>query len=101
MPKMFVLFNLKDGVDSDAYEEWARTRDAVIVRKLPSIDSFAVVRIDGSMQGESPFQYVEQIEINDMGRFHADIATQEMAHIAAEFQEWADAPLFIHGDEVA
>lgn len=98
---MVVLFNLREGVDAAAYEEWARTRDAVTVRSLPSIEGFRVVRIAGALRGDAPYEYVELIEINDMERFGEDIAGDEMTRVAEEFQQWADNPLFIHGEEVA
>lgn len=100
MTRMIVLFNLKPGVDPGAYEVWARDRDAVSVRALHSIDSFTVTRIDGAMGRESPFQYVELIEINDMSQFETDVATDNMTAVAAEFQEWADDPVFIYGEEI-
>ena len=38
MPTIIGLFDLKDGVDPEAYERWARTRYALVVRGMPSID---------------------------------------------------------------
>ena len=34
MTTIVVLFNLKDGVDQDEYEQWARTVDIPSVRRL-------------------------------------------------------------------
>jgi len=98
--RLVVLFNLRKDVDPDEYERWAREQDAVTVRALPSIDEFRVVRIDGAIGGEAPYQYVELVQINDMDRFAEDVATEEMTRIAGEFQRWADGPTFIHGREI-
>lgn len=100
MPRFFVLFNLQAGRDPDEYERWAEERDAAAVRALPSIDAFNVFRIDGALDGEARYRYVEVIDVNDMEQFQADVATEEMQKVAAEFGEWADSPHFIHGQEI-
>lgn len=101
MTRMVVLFNLREGVNVEDYERWAREQDAVAVRGLPSIDDFRIIRIAGAMSGESPYQYVELVQINDMDQFAQDVAGEEMTRIAGEFQRWAENPTFIHGQEIA
>lgn len=100
MPRFFVLFDLHDGRDPAEYERWAAERDAATVRKLPSVDSFEVYRIDGALGGDPPYRYVEVIEVNDMAQFDSDIAGTEMQEVAAEFQRWADGPTFVFGERI-
>ena len=101
--RIVVLFNLRPGVDVAEYEAWAAVRDAPTVRALPSIAGFDVAAMTGLLMGEGrpPFQYVEIIDVADMDQFGRDVATEAMGRIAAEFQAFADGPLFITTRQVA
>jgi hypothetical protein len=101
MAHVIVLFNLKSGTDRAAYEAWARDSDIPTVNALPSVDSFRVLRATGTLAGgTSPFEYVEIIDVNDMARLGEDVARDPMTRIAAEFQAFADNPVFILTEEV-
>lgn len=101
MAHVMVLFNLKPGVDQAAYEEWARTRDLPTVNGLSSVDSFRVFTASGLLGGgDSPYAYVEIIDVNSMDGLMQDIGSEAMQQIAAEFGEFSDNPLFIVTDEL-
>lgn len=94
--RIVVLFNLKPGVDPAAYEEWARTTDIPGVRALESCTDFQVYRTTGLLGGGSaPYQYVETIDITGMDAFMADVVSDAVQKVAAEFQKFADEPQFI------
>jgi hypothetical protein len=97
MATIIVLFNLKPGADRQVYENWAKTTDLPVVRKLPSIASFEVYRSQGLLgsDSEAPYQYVEILEVTDMKVFVADVGTDVMAKVAGEFREFADSPTFM------
>lgn len=97
MKNIVVLFNLKPGVDSDAYEQWAKSTDLPIVNALESIDKFEVFKTSGLLGSDepAPYQYVELLAINDFDKFGENVSTDTMKNVAAEFQEFADAPLFV------
>lgn len=101
--RIVVLFNLKPGVDPAAYEAWARDRDIPTVRGLPSIAGFEVSAATGLLMGEGapPYAYVEVIDVADMDRFGQDVATEAMQKISAEFQSFADNPVFVMTRDVA
>ena len=92
-----MLFNLQQGVDDATYEQWARTTDLPIVNNLQSIERFEVFKTSGLLGSDAaaPYQYVELLEINDFDKFGEDVSTDTMKNVAAEFQAFADAPLFI------
>lgn len=101
MAHVIVLFNLKPDADRGAYETWARSRDLPTVNGLPSVNSFRVFAATGLLGGgDSPFSYVEVIDVADMDGLFADISTEAMQTIAAEFGQFADDPKFIVVDEV-
>jgi hypothetical protein len=96
MPQIIVLFNLREEADRDAYEAWARSTDLPIVRRLESVDAFDALRAQSLLGGGTPpYQYVEVIRVNDMERFGAEVATETMRKVAAEFRQFADNPQFI------
>jgi REDY-like protein HapK len=97
MPTLVVLFNLKSGVAVCDYEAWAQSTDLPIVRNLASIDSFSVFRNVALLGDVSspPFAYTEIIQVSDMDQFGRDTATVAMQKIAAEFQTFADSPVFM------
>ena len=95
--RVFVVFNLKPGIDPAEYEAWAKSSDIPIVRSLGSISSFDVYRSTGLLGSDAqpPYAYIEVIDVGDDAAFGADISTHEMQVIAAQFQTFADNPLFM------
>ena len=104
MNTLIVLFNLKDNASIEAYEKWASTTDVPTVKGLKSVDEFKVYRclsILGNDADKPPYQYVEVIAVNDIDGLFRDISTETMQKVAAEFQEFADNPIFISGQQFA
>lgn len=97
MNTVIVLFNLKPGASHDDYERWARERDLPTVNALASVDSFEVLRSSGLLIGEGkpPYDYVEIIRIPDMEAFGSELSAPAAQAGAAQFQQFADNPLFI------
>ena len=95
--RIIVLFNLKDGVDQAAYETWARTTDIPGVRGLKSVDDFQVYRATGLFGSDAkpPYAYFEVIDIGSVDAFVADAGSEAVQKVAAEFQQFADNPLFV------
>ncbi len=100
--RIIVLFNLKEGVDAAAYEEWARTTDIPGVRSLVSVKDFRVYRTTGLFGSDTPppYAYIEVIDITGTDEFVADVSTDHVQKVAAEFQRFADNPLFITTEEI-
>ncbi len=101
MAKIVVLFNLKDGVDATAYENWAKSTDLPTVNALSSVASFEVFKTTGVLGGDAaPYEYIEIIDIADMENFGQQVATETMQKVAAEFQAFADNPIFITTEQL-
>ena len=97
MQTLIVLFRLKPGTDVGAYEAWARSTDLPIVRQLPSVAAFEVLRTSGLVGSDAaaPYDYVEIIRIRDLAGFGGDVATDTMRRVAGEFRQFADNPVFM------
>jgi hypothetical protein len=102
MATLVVLFNLRAGVSVETYENWARATDLPTVNSLQSVDQFRVLRTKGLL-GQSvpaPYQYVELIEINSLDGLFTDIGSPLMQSVAAQFQQFADNPIFISSESI-
>jgi len=90
--RLIALFSLKPGVDVAAYEDWARTVDLPTVNGLPSIAKFEVFRATALLGSDEkpPYDYIEIIDVRDMGQFGTDVATPVMTKVAGEFQGMAN-----------
>lgn len=96
MNTLIVLFNLKDASRRADYERWARDVDLPTAGALPSIDRFEVLKASGLLTGgPSPYEYIEVLRVNDMAQLGADIGTPTMQSVSAQFQAFAEQPLFI------
>lgn len=96
MAKIVVLFNLKAGASVADYEKFARETDLPIVNRLPSINRFEVLRATGLLGGgAAPYQYLEILDVKDLGQLGQDVSTEQMRQVAATFRSFADNPQFI------
>ena len=72
------------------------------VRRLPSVAGFRVHAMTGLLMGAGtpPYQYIEVLDVADMTQLGPDISTPEMQAISAQFQTFADNPVFLTTREV-
>lgn len=100
--RVVVLFNLREGVDPDAYEAWASATDLPSVRRLPSVAGFRVHALTGLLFGEGavPYQYVQVLDVADIEGLGQDVSAPAAQAVAAAFQTFADKPMFLTTREV-
>lgn len=100
--RILALFNLKSGVSVEDYETWAKTVDLPTVNGLGSIEKFEVFKSTGLLGSEDkpPYAYYETIDVADMDRFGAEVATEAMQKIAGEFQAMTEDLVFIMSDRL-
>ena len=97
MQTVLVLFSLKPGVDRAEYEAWARASDLPVVNGLASVEKFEVLKASGLLIGEGtpPYEYAELIRVPDLDAFFKDLGDPAAQAGAAQFQQYADKPVFI------
>jgi hypothetical protein len=90
--RIVALFNLKPGVEVDDYEAWARAVDLPTVNNLPSVERFEVFKATGVLGADSPapYDYVEILDIRDMGQFGEDVGAPVMQAVAKDFSGMAE-----------
>ena len=84
--KCFVTFRLKPGVTREQYEEWFRTENVPAVRAMRSISSYRVWRAVGAMEGEPPYDFIEEMEFADRAEFDQEVG--ELPEMAAMLEGW-------------
>ena len=100
--RVFFLNRLRDGVDPKEYEDWIRRVDYPVARAQRAIVSYTVTRIDGTLsgEGESPYDYLEVIEITDLEAYRALGALSEFQQLLQEWSQYVAEAVMIHGDVI-
>ena len=102
--RAFFLNRLRPDVDPAAYEQFVRDVDYPFARKLPSIVSYVVTRIDGMLEGdaEPPYHYLEVVEITDLDEYRAalDPHDPDVAAFHAQWSSFVDESVVLHGETI-
>ena len=100
--RVFFLNKLRDGVDPQEYESWIRQVDYPIARAQGAITAYTVTRIEGTLggEGESPYDYLEVIEITDLESYRALGSLPEFEQLLQEWSHYVAEAVMIHGDVV-
>lgn len=86
--RIVTTWNLRDGADAAAFEEWLLTEALPGIRALPSVDELQVYRTTGLLgtDGAAPFRYVEVLDVFDTEGFGRDITSEGVAAINARLR---------------
>lgn len=100
--RVFFLNRLHDGVDPADYEDWIRRVDYPVARAQDAIRSYTVTRITGTLsgQGESPYHYLEVVEITDLDAYRALGSLAAFEKLLGEWSQYVADAVMIHGDVV-
>lgn len=94
MPTVFWFSKLKPDVQPEDYESWARTVDYVQAKKIPSILSYRIYRLNGKYTDEQAlsYDYLEIVEVKSIEEYRADIGQHPAAQvIIAEIGNYIDS----------
>jgi len=103
MAQLILLYNLKDGMSRDDFENWVTEIDYPAMRGLVRIKSFTTYRAEKLLMGDgSPsVQYVEVFDIPDLDGFITeDMPGETVQSVMGAFMGFAEAPQFIICDAV-
>ncbi len=100
--RVFFLNRLDEGADPEEYEAWIRRVDYPIARAQGAITSYTVTRIDGTLsgEGESPYDYLEVIEISNLEAYRALGDLPEFKQLLQEWSQYVAEAVMIHGDVI-
>jgi len=100
--RVFFLNRLREGVDADEYESWIRRVDYPVARAQGAITSYTVTRIEGTLDGsgESPYDYLEVIEITDLESYRALGSLPEFEQLLEDWSQYVAEAVMIHGEVI-
>jgi hypothetical protein len=100
--RVFFLNRLREGADPAEYEAWIRRVDYPIARAQGAITEYTVTRIDGTLtgEGESPYDYLEVIEITDLDAYRALGDLPEFQQLLQEWSGYVADAVMIRGEVV-
>ena len=84
--KCFVTFRLKPGLTAEQYEEWFRQDNVPAVRRMASISSYRVWRAVDAMDGEPPYDFIEEMEFAERAAFDGEV--ESVPEMAAMLEGW-------------
>lgn len=84
--KCFVTFRLKPGVTHEQYEDWFRRDNVPAVRTMTSISSYRVWRAVDAMEGEPPYDIIEEMEFAERSAFDGEV--ESLPEMAAMLEAW-------------
>jgi hypothetical protein len=99
---LIVLFNLKEGIMEADYERFANDIDSPLIRRLPSNQSFKILKASGLLGSStpSPFRYIEVMEVTSFGALAIDIKNSEVQQMLQQFSTFADNPQLISSRQI-
>jgi hypothetical protein len=100
--RIFFLNRLHEHADPEEYEAWIRRVDYPIARAQDAIRSYTVTRLEGTLSGtgESPYDYLEVIEISDLEAYRALGKRPEFEQLLREWSEYVAEAVMVHGKVV-
>lgn len=102
--RVFFLTRLREGVDVDEYERFLREVDYPETQRLLPVSYYRATRIEGRAisEGESPYQYIEVLDVDDFEAYQAAFSQPEVGELAAKVFSYVDQKqaLDLRGDVI-
>jgi hypothetical protein len=88
--RVFFLNRLREGVDPAEYERFVREVDYPFARRLPTIQSYVVTRLEGLFEGgEAPYDYLEVVEITELEAYRRSLDPSGSPEVRQFFDQWS------------
>jgi uncharacterized protein (TIGR02118 family) len=102
--RVFFLNKLRDGVDPAAYERFVREVDYPLARRVPTIKSYVVTRLDGLWEGgDAPYNYLEVVEITELEAYRESLDSDASPEVKEFFEQWSSfvgESLVVYGEVI-
>jgi quinol monooxygenase YgiN len=102
MQKVFVMYKLKPGVKIEDYRKWSVSLDQKVTPFQPGCHRFEVYEIKGAEQGESPYQIVEDIDVESWEAWQKVVQSAGMKEVVTTWNDYGDASTLkvIYGNKI-
>jgi len=101
MVHIFMMYNVMPG-KMEAYRKHSRTIDQPTLKKQPGIRNFTVYEIKGAQSGTSPYQIVEDIEVDSWEAFLKVAASDAGKKLGEMWKMYCDeaSQITVFGDPI-
>ena len=101
MVHIFMMYNVQRG-KMEAYRKHSRKTDQPTLKKQPGIIDFHVYEIKGAQSGKSPYQVVEDIEVESWEAFQKVAASAVGKKLGTQWKEYCDesSAVTVYGDPI-
>ena len=102
MQKVFVMYKLKPGVTIDTYRKWSISLDQKVTPFQSGGHRFEVYEIEGAEKGESPYQIVEDIDVESWEAWQKTLKSEGMKEVIESWGNYGDDStlVMIYGSKV-
>jgi len=90
MKKVFAMYKLKPGVSLEEYWKWSVDLDQKTTPFQPGVYRFEVYAIEGAEKGESPYQIVEDIEVESFEQWQKVVSSEAMKKVVETWSNYGD-----------
>jgi REDY-like protein HapK len=94
------LNRLKKDVDHRDYERWVEEFDYPETKKMKSVDSYRVNRVEKLIRGSRVYDYVELIEINDESMYEKELRGPVGKGIISQWERFVESSDAFYCDSV-
>lgn len=85
MAKLFILYNLKDEVTEEDFENWVNSYKGPFIAGLPAVKGYTLTKVLGAVQMaggppgpvESPYQYAAVVNVESLEAYGKDTESKE------------------------
>jgi hypothetical protein len=103
MKQIIIMYNLKDDVSPQKFEDWVRTVDQPNMLGLARVSRFRTFRTEDLLMGDGKpsVRYVEVFDITDLDGFVAeDMPSDVVQMVMGAFMGLVENPEFVIASEV-
>lgn len=102
MQRVFVMYKLKPGAKMEEYKKWSREVDQKITPNQPSVHRFEVYEIKGAEKGSSPYNIVEDIDVESFDKWQQTLKSKGMKKVVAEWDNYGDGStvVMVFGEKI-
>ena len=90
MQKVFVMYKLKPEVSIEDYRKWSVSLDQKVTPFQPGVYRFEVYEIEGAEKGESPYQIIEDIDVESFEQWQEVVSSEAMKEVVTTWSNYAD-----------
>ena len=90
MQKVFVMYKLKSNVPIEDYKKWSVSLDQKVTPFQPGVHRFEVYEIEGAERGDSPYQIIEDIDVDSWESWQKVVSSDAMKEVVEIWGKYGD-----------